>query len=93
MGQVDRNIALKGIVKAIQQCMDTQTQINETDRMLEDLQFDSLKIATLTFCIEDELGCEITLNEWVAFANSSNDLTVGSLVDYVSNKMSLSKVA
>jgi acyl carrier protein len=82
-----REEIFNGIVLAIQRCLKNTILIKETDRLVDDLQFDSLHIATLTFCIEDELDCSLVLNEWVASANDSTELTVSSLVDFVMKKM------
>lgn len=79
----------EGVSVAIQNCLNQTLDIKKSDRLVEDLQFDSLRLATLTFCIEGELNCSITLNEWVASVTESEQLTVGSLVDYVTQNMQL----
>jgi acyl carrier protein len=55
----------------------------DTDRLVDDLGFDSLRIATLAFELEREFGEAFLLNDWIADTHDVSDLTVRSLAVYV----------
>lgn len=57
--------------------------IAEEDRLLLDLGFDSLSLATLTLSLEEELGRTILLDAWIGAHPDLEDLTVGSLAAHV----------
>jgi acyl carrier protein len=57
--------------------------VGVTDRLVDDLGFDSIRIASLSVEMERELGEPLLLNDWVGAVGDPALLTVGSLVDYV----------
>jgi acyl carrier protein len=50
---------------------------------VSDLDFDSMSISLLGLALEDEFGCAILLSGWVERQSQPADLTVGSLVAYL----------
>lgn len=58
-------------------------RIERSHSFLEDLGFDSLTISVLTLELEDQIGEPILLNRWVEHASNPDDLTVGSLCEYL----------
>lgn len=62
---------------------DAAAEIEPRDRLVDDLGFDSVNVASLTIALEDQFDDVLLLNDWIAAANSPSDLTVDSLVDYV----------
>ena len=53
------------------------------DRLLVDLGFDSLSLATLTLSLEEEFGRTILLDGWIGSHPDLEDLTAGSLAEHV----------
>jgi len=68
---------------AIRDTMHTARELSENDRLVLDLGFDSLRIATLSIAIEEEFGAVILLNEWLSSVDDPDRLTVGSLANYL----------
>ena len=54
-----------------------------SDHLVDDLGFDSLRVATLALTLEDELGYPVLLNDWLATIGDFAELTVQSLIDYL----------
>jgi acyl carrier protein len=50
---------------------------------VEDLGYDSLRVAALAVALENQLGRPVLLNDWLASAEDPAILTVESLVRYV----------
>jgi acyl carrier protein len=57
--------------------------VSPEDRLLVDLGFDSLSLATLTLTLEEEFGRTILLDAWIAANPDLEDLTAGSLAEHV----------
>ena len=57
--------------------------LQASDRLVDDLGFDSLRIATLALELEAEFGEPFLINEWIAGTDDVSRLTVGSLAEYV----------
>ena len=68
---------------AIREAMQSARELAENDRLVFDLGFDSLRIATLSIAIEEEFGAVILLNEWLSSVDDPDRLTVGSLANYL----------
>lgn len=69
-------------------CEVTQDETNEltidsNTTFIEELNFDSLRIATLSVCLESELDTPILLDEWIGSVADPSELTVGSLYQYI----------
>ena len=62
---------------------DGDADVQPQHRLVDDLGFDSVNVASLTIALEDQFDDVLLLNDWIAGANSPSDLTVESLVDYV----------
>jgi acyl carrier protein len=58
-------------------------RIEGATRFVHDLDFDSLRMATLSVALEEELGELLLLNDWIAGADDPHLLDVDSLVAYV----------
>jgi acyl carrier protein len=52
-------------------------------RFVDDLGFDSLRMAVLAVALENELGQSLLLNDWIGGSDDPSELTVQSLVDYL----------
>jgi acyl carrier protein len=86
-GAQERSIEEKVIRAVARSSPDRQRMVAVTDRLVDDLGFDSIRIANLSVEIEHELGEPILLNDWVGSAGDPALLTVASLVDFVRNAM------
>jgi acyl carrier protein len=53
------------------------------DSLVLRLGFDSMKMALLSLSLETEFGCAIVLDGWIGSHPDPQQLTVGSLSDYV----------
>ena len=72
------------VVRAVaRSCPGGQRTVGVADRLVDDLGFDSIRIASLSVEMERELGEPLLLNDWVGAVGDPALLTVGSLVDYV----------
>lgn len=60
-------------------CVDIRLE----DHLVDDLGFDSPKVASLTIALEDEFDEVLLLNDWIAAADGPSQLTVASLVDHL----------
>lgn len=56
-------------------------------RLVDDLGFDSLRIANLSITLEEAFGHVILLNDWLSDAYDPRELTVRSLVDYIQTNL------
>jgi acyl carrier protein len=59
------------------------TRIEPGHSLVLDLGFDSMKVALLSLSLESEFGRAIVLDEWVGSCSDPNQLTVGSLCEYL----------
>jgi acyl carrier protein len=57
--------------------------LQASDRLVDDLGFDSLRIAMLALELEAEFGEPFLINDWIAETGDVSRLTVGSLAEYV----------
>ena len=89
MSMLDKQEILEKVsraVKAVRPKGDGNAQkvtIKESHSFGTDLDFDSLRIATLSIALEEEFTQVLLLNEWIGSADDPELLTVGSLVDYL----------
>jgi acyl carrier protein len=56
-------------------------------RLIDDLGFDSLRMATLALELETEFDQAILLNDWIASSPNLGDLTVQSLAEYLTTHL------
>jgi acyl carrier protein len=54
-----------------------------SDRLVDDLGFDSLRISNLALELERVLGVPVLLNDWIADAADVDSLTVAALAAYL----------
>jgi acyl carrier protein len=57
--------------------------VRRDDSLVLRLGFDSMKMALLSLSLETEFGCAIVLDGWIGSHPDPQQLTVGSLSDYV----------
>jgi acyl carrier protein len=69
-------------------CQTEPIVLSAGDRLVADLGFNSLRIAALALEIGRELGCPVLLNDWLAQARNIDDLTVGSLCEFLRSDVS-----
>lgn len=62
---------------------DPALAVRPEHQLVEDLGFDSTGIASLTIALEDEFDDVLLLSDWIAAASNPGDLTVASLVEYL----------
>jgi len=62
---------------------DDELDVRPGDHLVDDLGFDSVRVASLTIALEDEFADVLLLNDWIASASNPSELTVDSLVDYL----------
>jgi acyl carrier protein len=83
--RVNREQVLARISAALRDAADDPAlAIAPGDRLVDDLGFDSTGIASLTIALEEVFDEVLLLNDWITSASSPSELTVASLVDYVS---------
>jgi acyl carrier protein len=80
----DSNDLTAKVVRAIRKTAERPPEriVGQT-KFVEDLEFDSLRMATLSVALEEELGELLLLNDWIADADDPHLLDVDSLVAYV----------
>jgi acyl carrier protein len=73
------------VVRAIRQSGGdvVPTVVRRDDSLVLRLGFDSMKMALLSLALETEFGCAIVLDGWIGSYPDPQQLTVGSLTDYV----------
>jgi acyl carrier protein len=81
---LDRDTVLAKVQRALQSVVgDAHLAVRPEHHLVDDLGFDSPKVASLTIALEDEFDEVLLLNDWIAAADGPSELTVGSLVDYL----------
>ncbi|HET9256759.1 MAG TPA: phosphopantetheine-binding protein [Pseudonocardiaceae bacterium] len=79
-----RRPTVERVCRAIEAAMDgARTTPQPRDHFVDDLGFDSLRVATLALTLEHELGYPVLLNDWLATIGDIANLTVQSLIDYL----------
>ncbi|HZN93643.1 MAG TPA: phosphopantetheine-binding protein [Myxococcales bacterium] len=71
------------VVRAVRESAARPIDPMPAHRLVDDLGFDSLRMATLAICLENELGQPVLLNDWIAAAPSLSSLTVESLATHM----------
>ena len=74
---------MEKVVRAVRESSPRPVEPAPASRLVDDLGFDSLRMATLAIALENELGQPVLLNDWIASAPSLSDLTVGSLASHM----------
>jgi acyl carrier protein len=80
-------------LRAVRSAAELDIEVDARHSFVRDLGFDSLRMATLALCLEEELGCAILLNDWIAGAEDPANLTVASLAEYVSEQLAVGAAA
>lgn len=81
---MDRRTVLAKVCAAVQSVLDDPGQaVHAGDHFVDDLGFDSLRMASLTIALEEAFDDVLLLADWIASASSPSELTVESLVDYL----------
>jgi len=81
---LERDVVLAKVQSALRSVLgDDHLEVRPDHHLVDDLGFDSPKVASLTIALEDEFDDVLLLNDWIAAADGPNELTVGSLVDYL----------
>ena len=81
---IDRAQVLERVRAALRSATEDASLVaRPEDRLVDDLGFDSTGIASLTIALEDEFDDVLLLNDWITAASSPSELTVASLVDYL----------
>ena len=62
--------------------------LHESDSLVDDLGFDSMRMATLSIALETEFDQVLLLNDWTGAVDDPSHLTVGSLVSYLAAVLS-----
>jgi acyl carrier protein len=74
----------KRVVRAIaSSCGIAVKRIRDADSLVARLGYDSLRMASLAIALEDEFARPLLLAEWIARAPNPEELTVGSLCEYI----------
>ena len=76
------------VTRAIRACNDSvPAEIHEGSSLVNDLAFDSMAMVRLGVALEDELDRPILLDEWLQSCDDPEQLTVGSLCNYLEGGM------
>ena len=74
---------MEKVVRAVRESAPRPVDPEPGHRLVDDLGFDSLRMASLAIALESELGQPVLLNDWIASAPSLSDLTVQSLAAHM----------
>lgn len=86
---IDRATVLAGVTAALRDVLDDPARdVQPSHFLVGDFGLDSAAIASLTIALETQFDDVLLLNEWIATADSPSDLTVASLVDYLTAVLS-----
>ena len=84
MPPMERSAVEQRVLRAVSQsCESVGRAVRPADRLVDDLGFDSLRMATLSVALEEEFDAAILLNDWIGGADDPSSLTVKSLVDHL----------
>jgi acyl carrier protein len=72
------------VFNAVTQTLRSPVELHEGLSFIADLGYDSLRVASLSMALESELGQPVLLNDWLSSSDDPEQLTVGSLVAYLS---------
>lgn len=85
----DRNTVLAKVRRALKAVREDEAiDVRPEDHLVDDLGFDSASMASLTIALEDEFDDVLLLSDWIGSAANPSELTVASLVDYLTNLLS-----
>jgi len=79
--------------RAVANVLHVPVEVNPRHRLVRDLGFDSLRMATLGLSLEDAFGCTILLSDWIASVDDPATLTVESLMCFIADRLSLGRAA
>ncbi len=79
----DQREIARRVTRALQDTAKLPKAPKPSDSLVNDLAFDSLKIAGLALALEKEFGEPLLLTDWIARAADPSRLTVKSLCDYI----------
>ncbi len=74
-----RPMVLRAVTKTLRKAI----ELDERMSFIGDLEYDSLRVASLSIALESEFGQPILLNDWLVGASDPMTLTVGSLTTYI----------
>ncbi|HEY8208273.1 MAG TPA: phosphopantetheine-binding protein [Myxococcaceae bacterium] len=80
---------MERVVRAVRDSAPRPVEPEPDHRLVDDLGFDSLRMASLAIALETELGQPVLLNDWIASAPSLSDLTVQSLASHMAANLEL----
>jgi acyl carrier protein len=72
------------VFNAISQTLRSPAVLDDELSFIADLGYDSLRVASLSMALESEFGQPVLLNDWLSSSDDPEQLTVGSLVAYLS---------
>ena len=73
--------------RAVAHVLDVPVEVHPRHRLVRDLNFDSLRMATLGLSLEEAFGCTILLSDWIASVDDPATLTVESLVCFIADRL------
>ncbi len=79
----DQREIARRVARALQATAKLPKKPKPSDSLVNDLGFDSLKIAGLALALENEFGEPLLLVDWVTRVADPSKLTVQSLCDYI----------
>jgi acyl carrier protein len=85
---LDRDEILAKVRAALVDVLEKDIDVRPEHHLVEDFGVDSVNIASLTIALEDQFDDILLLNDWIATASDPKELTVRSLVDYLSELLS-----
>jgi acyl carrier protein len=71
------------VKEAVRNASERKAGVQPAQRLIGDLGFDSLRMVALSLALEDQFDRPLLLNDWLGCSTDVNDLTVGSLAEYV----------
>jgi acyl carrier protein len=78
---------MEKVVRAVRDSAPRPVDPEPAHRLVDDLGFDSLRMASLAIALETELGQPVLLNDWIASAPTLSDLTVQSLAVHMASNL------